>query len=667
MLSSHYFLSDLDWIKTRFLQKFKYTCVAVNCNWIALGSPTGSIHLFNLDEEKSPVVISIPSVSTKIRSLSFSPNGNYLLVIEENNISIIENPKSKSASLFLEIDVKGKEITCFYWLSDPPTKLLERSVVFLYLGDKEGNIWAISHNASVIAATVQSSVFQIAQGSVNKQVIINAANSAYFMNEKFVVQQIRAKQRPHGDFGGIYVEEFDAICFARPEGKLLLATPKGKPKVKLMLFEAGRPQDIPEQLDLNLSYLQICGPFLISTGKTSVPMVINLKDGKLDKCIFDPQNTLFIDCSVSYDTVIFLWQDKITKMKVCASDDEYMEILYQRKEYDVLQKFCIENNFKDLEKLKSFIDPNKENQEFNQYIEKIQLSLEPQPLKILDPSLYDALMQLEIPTDDIMERIHSMLKDLVIDEKTKEKIEIYILNKPQKWVYWTKYLDYDKLVEILNEKEETAVYAMQMAKCGQSPLSKILSQIETLPIDFCIANSPPIHNYNLSGSRRQEFEEFLKINDIFSVPRNEEIKESNKNDVLDESPFSTRVNELKDQEISPEEAYKLLLLDEWENQLVELVNELHKQAEAYYLSEEAKDIPIWVKDVLSGGRVLQQNSGCGNWGATTPLKECPICGMPMSEETDPTGAALFPCSHCFHNSCLKSRRYCPVCYNLSMK
>ena len=437
----------------------------------------------------------------------------------------------------------------------------------------------------------------------------------------------------------------------------------------LPLFENGKPQDLPEQLDINLSYLQLCGPFLISTSPNSAALIINLNEGKIEQYLYDAENPTLLSCSAQFDTTIFLWQDKIIRMKVCASDDEYIEMLLERKEYDVLQKFSIESNIKDLERLKTFIDPNHENKEFDEYIEKVKLSLEPQSLKVLHPDLFDNLMKMNVPTDEIMQRIHDMLHDLVIDEETQNKIQYYVLNKPDKWSQWDQFLNIDELVSTLNEKEETAFYAMQIAKNGTSPLSKILSQIDSLPVDFCVANSPPIHNYNLSGQRRKLFDDMLRSTDIFSEA-NSSITENNSlqnQEVLDDSPFTTRVEELKDSEISPEEAHKLLLLDEWENGITNLVQELHQQAEAYYLSEGVKDIPFWVNDVLKGGKVFQQNSGCGNWGATSQMKECPICGMPITVDVDPTGAALFPCTHCFHNSCLRSRRYCPLCYSLSME
>ena len=657
MLSSHYFLSEIDYITQR-LQRFKYTCVATFGNWAAFGSPTGSIHVFNLETQKQPIVISLSSISTSIKLMSFSPNGNFLLVVEENKVSLIENP-TNSANLTGKIDVKGKEITASYWFIDPPTKLLDRTTPFLCLGDKEGGVWVVSHNTTVQVCSVPSTVYQISQVQPSKQLIINAEKGAYFVNDKYAVSQIRSK-RPNGCFGGIFVERFNAICFARVDGKLLLATPEGKSKVMLPLFEKGKPEDLPENVNINLSILQLCGPFLISTGSGSAALIINLDAGKLDNYLFD--NSPFIDSSSSSDTTIFVWQNKVVKMKVCASNEEYMDALLEQKKFRELQEFAIEAKIKDIEKLESFVDPENENKEYNDYIDKVKLMMQPQPLSVIDEALFKELCEGDVPRKETVDKVHEMLADIVVDEDVQKRIQVYVLNNPAEWKDWSEHLKIDELIAVLNEKEETASFAIEMSSNGTSELAKILSQIDTLPIDYCVANYPVIHNYNLSGARRKLFDELVRVNDIFSYQ--EDVDDDEDNEVLDDSPYTTRVEH--DEEFTPEEAHKLLLDAEWEDEINEAVDELHKKAEAYFLSREVSPVPSWVKDTMNGVKTQQQCSGCGNWGATSQIKDCPICGMQLNMNDDTSNVALFPCAHAFHVSCLGTRRYCPVCYNLSL-
>ena len=323
---SRYIITELDSIQQR-ASKFKFTCCAIYDDLIAFGTSTGSIHLFSISNQRFSSIISESQISTSLKSLEFSPSGNYLLVCEENKISIIEHPENKP-SILIKYDIGTNIFEDSCWITDPPN-VLDRNSCFLYIGDRQGNIYAITRTSCLSVATVNSPIFQISL--VEKTLLINSINGVYFMSQNFEVTAIRSK-RPNGKFGGLYVEDnFNAICFSRPDGKLLLATQQGKVRAQLPIFENGKPSDIPDKIDINLSYLTFCYPFLISSGQNSATIIIDLNQGKLLK--YFARESAFLDISSQGCKTVIMWQDNVILFTSYRNDEEYIKDLIKMNNY----------------------------------------------------------------------------------------------------------------------------------------------------------------------------------------------------------------------------------------------------------------------------------------------------------------------------------------------
>lgn len=659
----YYLITELDAIQQR-ASKFKFTCCSIHDEWIAFGTSTGSIHMYNLKTKKFPNIISESQISTSIKALKFSPSGNFLLVCEENRISIVENPKEKpNFTTKFELGANTYEDSC--WISDPPI-LFDRNTIFIYVGDRNGNIHALSRASDTIVASVNSPIFQISL--VDKNLLINSISGVYLMTPNFQISPIRSK-RPNGKFGGIYVQQFDAICFARPEAKLLLATSQGKVRVSLSLFEKDEIPKIPDGYDLNLSYLMVADTFLISYGLNSTVIIVDLSEGKLCQCL--PMNSNCINVGAQGNHILIMWQDKISLFKTYDTADDYIVDLLELNNFKEIQRVAIESKIEDIERLESFIDKNislDEQKEFTYYIARVKLLSEPRLLKDCHPDIYEEIMKDETASQESVKKLFDVIKSVKFDDELKSRIEGYVLKHPEQWSDWKGVINVDKLIPILNENEEYYKYAMEMAPLGISQLAKLLATAEGLPIAILVANSPPIHPYNVDFVRRAEYLRVLGLNDQFtdevnpeSIVRSSSIErlinevrfiESPTNDLIDSIGESTDPNDIK----------KIMMMSEWEESLENSVDELHNLAERYMLTKVVKDVPAWVNDPT----IHHIAEGSGNWGVTSELHECINCGLPLVLEQDASSVTAFPCGHVYHAKCLHTR-YCPLCYSMVLK
>ncbi|KAH0788011.1 hypothetical protein GPJ56_008112 [Histomonas meleagridis] len=648
-MSSFFTLTNLDYIYERS-KKFRFSSCALYGDYAAFGNSAGSIHIFSLSQKSPPIIISISSLINSVELLSFSPSGKWLVMGDSKELHFIEDPTG-TASLFFSIDFKGGKPTAVVWTSEPPGKLIRTP--FLIAGDSNGQIWQIKHQSSDLIASLPGSIIQLSM--INDNILAATSNGTFIIQENTITTV--GHRSPVGEFGAIYADCYNAICLARPGGKLSFATTEGRVKASLPFA----PSEPLKGATNEYSHLMFCQPFLISSWKKTVCYIVNLTSASLIHCTTDFSD--LIDCSNDQTRILFLCKQKIVLFKVCATDIEYISCLISLDTKESLTKareLTIQLEITDediLEKLKGVETPS-----FDDYLEKVKMKDQPKPIEQANATLYQKLIEEDIPTEKTMNEVNELRSFLIIDDFLLEKIEKYVLSNPKDYEKWINELNVDKIVPILHQKEETAQYAISISKYGKSDLCKLLQSIDTLPLDFCVANSPPLYPYDFVGKRRLEFEAKLREYDIFASDDNEKQKEDE--EILHESFYAECIEKIDENNINEEKTFYLLKLYNWEKQINETIEELRSTVNMFLLTKDIKGIPEWVKVLLDNGKRIEKD-GNGNWGIPVKLSVCPICGMSHNLGESVCSVAVFPCNHICHVSCLHTR-CCPICYSNSL-
>ena len=102
-------------------------------------------------------------------------------------------------------------------------------------------------------------------------------------------------------------------------------------RAQLPIFENGKPSDIPDKIDINLSYLTFCYPFLISSGQNSATIIIDLNQGKLLK--YFARESAFLDISSQGCKTVIMWQDNVILFTSYRNDEEYIKDLIKMNNY----------------------------------------------------------------------------------------------------------------------------------------------------------------------------------------------------------------------------------------------------------------------------------------------------------------------------------------------
>lgn len=643
-MSSFFTLTELNYIQEKS-QKFKYQSCAIYGDYAAFGTSAGSIHIFSLSQNTPPVVISLPSLISAVEVLSFSPSGKWLAMADSKGLHFIENP-FEQASLFFSIDFKSSTVTAVTWISEPPGKLVRTP--FFVAGDNCGQIWIIKHQNAELMATLPGPLIQLSM--ICENILASTRNGAFIIKEGSITSV--GRKPPIGEFGAIYADGFNAICVGRQEGKLSFASPEGRIKASISFAQN------ENEVSTDFSHLMFCSPFLVSAWKNTLCYFIDLTSTSLIRATKEFKNV--IDVSNDNTRILFLCSSKVTLFKVCSSNIEYINYLIDLNTNESLseaQQIVIKNEITDEEILKKLSVGNG----LDEYIQKLEMKNQPKTLDILNNELYEKLKNEEIPSQETMNEINNIRQYLVMDNFILLKIEKYVIANPKDYETWINEINPDVIVPILNSNESTALYSMKIAKYGKSDLCKLLNNLDTLSIDFCVANSPPIYPYNFTGEKRKEFEEKLKKCDIFAEtepekPNQRKMIESFYNDLYDKTDENN---------IEPSKAYYLLRLYEWEAKISDLIDEIKHTVNMYLLTQDEKDIPGWVLSLISSNKEIEKD-GDGNWGILAQMSICPICGMTHDLGESLSNVSVFPCGHICHVSCLHTL-YCPICYSQILK
>lgn len=649
-MADYYVLTDLDQFASK-ISRFKYGCCAMYANKIAFGAPAGSVHLYNLQEASSPMIVSIPSIVTAIQLLSFSPGGKFLAVGGNSSLHFIEDPLTNPVVSY-SVDLKGKRPTVVGWISEPPPKISRTP--FLLIGDDTGGVWTVKHQTADYITTVNSQIVQLQY--INEESILVGAKSGPCFIKAGNVVNIRGKKTA-GDFGCLYSPVHNAIFFSKPDAILLIASPEGKPQAKINLLEQNTA---PENISTNLGSLLLCSSFLISVGQVCLTYIVNLNKGTPEGH-FVPTSD-FCDYSVYKNYALLMWKEKITLFKVCETNEEYYRHLVDQKQFSKAQNLAIKDNVKDMKLLKLMsVDPTPE---FEQYLQKVDFESQPQPLKSVDQEFYNSLMN-SIDSKSI-EKLKVMLPQLALEPEVVSQVRKFVIQNPNEFFNWSKYLNADDIVPQINSKPEFASIVKKIAAQGQSQLCRMISNIQSVDISMLVANSPPIYLHNIDEGRQNLFIEKMSKLDEFS-----EFCQPEKEEKFMDSPYEELAMKVGENP-TPFEVLNLLKLSDWNEKITEAVDELSNQAEKFSLQSVTRPLPPWVEHMIESERsdtfteMKGEKCSAGNWGVHPDLSACPICGFSLNLGENTTSAVTFPCGHTYHISCLKMR-YCPVCYSSKLK
>jgi hypothetical protein len=446
----------------------------------------------------------------------------------------------------------------------------------------------------------------------------------------------------------------------RPGGKLAFADQTGAIKATVPFLKG---DEALEGLGTNLSLLRFCPPFIVSTGRDQATFVINLSTMSLGRVLTNMRELL--DVGNDAMRVLFLTRTRIWLFRVMKDPVVYIKHLCASGHFYEAGRVAIENQIRDVQVLDEI--QGNEDPEFVEYAEKVAWRSKPRPLADADPSLYERLMTAEVPDKEVMDAINGIRSYCIFDEEFRQHVDKYLLSNPADYAIWVNELHANYLVPLLNAKEETAEFAMKIAERGDSELCKLLHGIESLALDFCVANSPPLMPYNLKGDKRREFELRLADYDPFVEAGEQELEE----EPLIDSVYMKEREAVSLANIGAEKFMMLLRLYEWESNINRVIDELRTSIDLFLLSKQHGELPPWVEDSLQGEKSGMrsrdpQPDACGNWGLVLLLTSCPICGMQHNLGESVSSVAIFPCTHTFHMSCLHTR-HCPVCYSGCMK
>lgn len=775
-MSSFFTLVDLESVQSK-ASRFKYTCCDIFRDNIAFGTSAGSIHIYKSPYKSPPIVISFSSLINTVTLLVFSPNGKWLILGDAKGIHFIEDPLG-SSSLFFSLDMKGNQVTSIQWISEPPPKI-NRNFHYAFAGDNSGSIWLIRHQNTDLFTTLPGGINQLSiidetkllastkkgpilishskienklsaslntitafagaastlssltsvvsnnndnnnETSTNTNDANNDPNSSATPDNTYGIHLTPiGRKSPTGDFGGLYANEYKAILLARPEGKLSLASLEGKIKVTLKFAAEGLEINPESQISSDLQTLMLCPPFLISAGSHKLCYIIDLSPTPPKLVSVLPDFSDIIGFSSDKSNALFLTPSKISMFSVCESPIVYVNYLIKKQNYTEAQEIVIDQKIADESILEILKNKAPNNQSFIDYIEKLELMNKPQPLSDVDSALFNSFLEVSVPTSEMMSKLYELRSMIVIDEQIKKKIELFVIDDPVAGIKWIDEVDPDYIVPLVNDREEAALFVQKASKFGHSELCKMIAKLDTIPIEVCVANSPPLRAHNFNGERRKLFEKVLSEVDMFErdveepqlvdslyfreytkimkrILKNKkkrtekESKSSNNENVElvpsdddddDDKTFCDSVIDLNqfddsDCDISPEETHRLLQIYEWERQIGECVSELKSKLEYFMISQGSKTIPPWLKSAISSEkRAAPQapidiktlnESGPGNWGVVTHLTICPVCGMNHNLGESVTSVSVFPCTHVFHMACLH-QRYCPICYSSCMQ
>lgn len=681
-MTTHFTISKIDHISEK-ATKFSYSSCAIHGKYCIFGTSSGSLHIFLLNNPSYFKIVPFTRLVGNIHLVSISPGGKWLALANNNGVHIIDDPLLPSvneSNLFFSVPCNGNKVTAVHWLLEPPGKL-DRKIPYLIVGDSKGCIWQVSHQNPILLLdpsinnpfphrananappppNPDNSIIQISSFEDN---ILIASTAGQYVLENGQPKTFKpGKRQPPGPFGAYYVDymhnsdAIQVICLSRPDGKLALADKTKKIKATISF--------LPTELDQNFFYhmgkLMFCPPYLLSLSANNVAYLINMTSMTLVKIYNDFVD--FIDASSHKSNVLMLCKSGVLVLHVCQTVLEYIKYLISKNELAEAQRLVLQEQISDENILNSL--KSHENPEFQEYLDKISLQNQPRLLKDVDLELYNKLMSEDIPGHLTIEAIVEIRSFILFDEETSEKIEKYVIAYPKMWDQWTDVINPDRIVPILNENPKNAGFISEIARLGKSLLCKILATIDNQKMDFLVQNSPPIHSYNLTGARKEEFEKRLSEVDHFV---DEFVGERHP---LVESIYNHELAKYNEENLTPIDTIRLMKLYNWEIEVCNSVSELKSKTEVYLLTREAQEIPQWVtaslKNEKSGHQVNDfQQDGAGNWGTVVTLTTCPICGMDHNLGEAACSIAAFPCSHVYHVSCLHSR-YCPVCFSQCME
>lgn len=461
------------------------------------------------------------------------------------------------------------------------------------------------------------------------------------------------RKSPTGDFGGLYANEYKAILLSRPDGKLSLASLEGKIKVTLKFAAEGLEINPENQISPDLHYLMLCPPFLISAGSHKLCYIIDLSPTPPKLVSVLPDFSDVIGFSSDKTRVLFLSPNKISLFSVCENPIVYVNYLIKKQMFIEAQETVIEQKIAD-ESILAELKDKTDNHAFRDYVEKLELMNKPQPLSDVDSALFSEFLSVSIPTPEMMSKLYELRSLIVIDEQIKKKIEAYVINDPVGGIKWIDEIDPDYIVPIVNDREEAAQFVQKASKLGNSELCKMIAKLDSMPIEVCVANSPPLRAHNFTGERRKEFEKVLSEVDMFecnveepqlvdslyfgeytkitnrilqskrkkanhSNVENKDVNNNQNNIENNNNEDNVKLEELDDDDvnsneyesvidlnqfseddfdITPEETHRLLQIYEWERQISECVAELRSKLEMFMISQGSKTIPPWLKSAI---------------------------------------------------------------------
>jgi hypothetical protein len=362
--------------------------------------------------------------------------------------------------------------------------------------------------------------------------------------------------------------------------------------------------------------------------------------------------------------LLLLCKSKTVLFRICTDEREYIRILLAAGDPSEARRVVMQRRIVDREVLALL---GTDDPDFNAYVDRISMRSEPRFLCEAEPDLFEELMISDVPSRETMDALHAGRSYILFDPPVSKKITQYVLAHPSDWERWITEIDANAIVPVLNASEETAEFAVKIAAHGDSLECRVLASVAKKSVDFCVANAPPVRAYNLTGDRREEFEEKLAVCDPFLAP---DVPDEDSEDFC-ESLYARELAALIPSEITPEKTEKLLRTYEWERALVQNVEELKGRVDGWLRSTPQRELPPWVETSLANERLGIRGkevrpTASANWGLGIQLTICPVCGMQHNLGESVSSIAVFPCGHIVHVSCLHSG-YCPLCYSAVVK
>lgn len=659
-----YFIENND-LYVQKIKTYKYSSCSVYKDIVVFGS-VGSIHVYRLNVAESPTIISVnSSINGSVTNISISSDGNILACVIKNHIFFVESLNNTLVYKQKSVKIKdGSNVTSFKWTNDLHNNRI------LIISDDSGSIWGVTSQYTI--DEIKNVGFSINHIEIiHNNIVYSTDNGIYILDDNGnITTKLENKDDDLKFTSLFYFAEGDAIIASRRKSELAVAQLNGQAFIRINPLSANSKNnvsyEIPETLTCDMGKIVQIHSYLISI-QQKAPVFILSKRLYVEGLITEESD--LIGYSV-YDSKLYLiWKNRFSICSFFSSTEEMTSFLIEKNNKDLNINPESEHSINGASNINS--NPEGGSSELLSSIVNAKHEKQYESLRSHNIDLYNSIIESDIPSDEMMDDLEKDLELLEVEAEVTEKISQYVLKNPCTWEKWKRYCNNNMLVEVLNKDPQYSKLVVEIAKYGISQLCEWLRDIAKVDCEVLAANSPPIYIYNIDEERTSLYNDVLLASDPFYSEEKFNIIDQH----MIKSYYEYEKSKLSEDELNVDSVHRLLEIYNWEKELVECVKKLAEEWHTYHTdSISCPKVPEWITNTIknpdnssfqktylaSENKLLSLR---GRWGVHMDIDACCICGLDLTQKETLSAVIAFPCKHCYHNECLKTRN-CPLCSSI---